>query len=81
MEQNSQPPLSSSSVFLIDVLRYFRIYRYEIKLREQQEKIRDQRKSQVGTGARSEKIRTYNYKVIHGFDYSKLNFEKKGWFV
>ncbi|KAL2900416.1 Peptide chain release factor APG3 chloroplastic [Bienertia sinuspersici] len=37
--------------------------RYEIKVREQQEQIRNQRKSQVGTGSRSEKIRTYNYKV------------------
>ncbi|KAK9086492.1 hypothetical protein Syun_028886 [Stephania yunnanensis] len=27
--------------------------------------IRNQRKSQVGTGARAEKIRTYNYKVVH----------------
>ncbi|KAG5587650.1 hypothetical protein H5410_048084 [Solanum commersonii] len=35
---------------------------YEIKVREQQESIRNQRKLQVGTGARSEKIRTYNYK-------------------
>ncbi|XP_038876732.1 peptide chain release factor APG3, chloroplastic isoform X2 [Benincasa hispida] len=35
---------------------------YEIKVREQQEKIRNQRKLQVGTGARAEKIRTYNYK-------------------
>ncbi|XP_044446589.1 peptide chain release factor APG3, chloroplastic isoform X1 [Triticum aestivum] len=37
---------------------------YEIKLREQQESIRTQRLLQVGTGARSEKIRTYNYKVL-----------------
>ncbi|XP_021909084.1 peptide chain release factor APG3, chloroplastic isoform X3 [Carica papaya] len=36
---------------------------YEIKVREQQELIRNQRKSQVGTGARAEKIRTYNYKM------------------
>jgi peptide chain release factor 1 len=35
---------------------------YEIKLREQQEAVTDLRRSQVGTGARSEKIRTYNYK-------------------
>ena len=35
---------------------------YEIKLAEQQEAVTSMRRSQVGTGARSEKIRTYNYK-------------------
>lgn len=35
---------------------------YELKLREQQDAVSSMRKSQVGTGARSEKIRTYNYK-------------------
>ncbi|MGG6237995.1 peptide chain release factor 1 [Nodosilinea sp. AN01ver1] len=35
---------------------------YDMKLREQQEAVSSMRKSQVGTGARSEKIRTYNYK-------------------
>ena len=35
---------------------------YEMKLREQQEAVTSVRRSQVGTGSRSEKIRTYNYK-------------------
>jgi peptide chain release factor 1 len=35
---------------------------YDMKLREQQESISSERRSQVGTGSRSEKIRTYNYK-------------------
>ncbi|MEY3296899.1 MAG: peptide chain release factor 1 [Cyanobacteriota bacterium] len=35
---------------------------YEIKLREQQEAVTSMRRSQVGSGDRSEKIRTYNYK-------------------
>ncbi len=35
---------------------------YDIKLAEQQKEVRGMRLSQVGTGARSEKIRTYNYK-------------------
>jgi peptide chain release factor 1 len=35
---------------------------YEIKLQEQYEEVTSMRRSQVGTGARSEKIRTYNYK-------------------
>ncbi|KAL5203766.1 hypothetical protein ABZP36_008637 [Zizania latifolia] len=49
---------------------------YEIKLREQQESIRNQRKLQVGTGARSEKIRTYNYKDNRVTDHRlKMNFE------
>lgn len=35
---------------------------YEMKLQEQQAEVTSLRRSQVGTGARSEKIRTYNYK-------------------
>jgi peptide chain release factor 1 len=35
---------------------------YEIKLQEQQQAVRSMRLLQVGTGSRSEKIRTYNYK-------------------
>ena len=35
---------------------------YDIKLAEQQKEVRGLRLSQVGTGSRSEKIRTYNYK-------------------
>ncbi|MBE9077619.1 peptide chain release factor 1 [Romeria aff. gracilis LEGE 07310] len=35
---------------------------YEIKLQEQQAEVTSMRRSQVGTGSRSEKIRTYNYK-------------------
>ncbi|MBD1916031.1 MULTISPECIES: peptide chain release factor 1 [Cyanophyceae] len=35
---------------------------FDIKMREQQEAVSSMRKSQVGSGARSEKIRTYNYK-------------------
>ncbi|KAK7378946.1 hypothetical protein VNO80_04397 [Phaseolus coccineus] len=49
---------------------------YEIKLREQQESLRNQRKSQVGTGARAEKIRTYNYKDNRVTDHRlKTNYE------
>jgi peptide chain release factor 1 len=35
---------------------------YEMKLQEQRNVVTDLRRSQVGTGSRSEKIRTYNYK-------------------
>ena len=34
---------------------------YDIKSREQSDKIAADRKAQVGTGDRSERIRTYNY--------------------
>ncbi|MEM9137650.1 MAG: peptide chain release factor 1 [Cyanobacteria bacterium P01_F01_bin.42] len=42
---------------------------YEIKMREQHESVSSMRKSQVGTGARSEKIRTYNYKDNRATDH------------
>jgi peptide chain release factor 1 len=35
---------------------------YEIEMRKQQEAIAKERRGQVGTGERSEKIRTYNFK-------------------
>ena len=52
---------------------------YDMKVREKEEKIASERKSQVGSGDRSEKIRTYNYpqsritdhrinKTIYSFD-------------
>jgi peptide chain release factor 1 len=43
-------------------LRVLRARLYEIKLAEQQAKIGAQRRGMVGTGSRSEKIRTYNFK-------------------
>jgi peptide chain release factor 1 len=42
-------------------LKMLRAKLYDIKQREQNEKVASDRKSQVGTGDRSEKIRTYNY--------------------
>ncbi|KAJ8898831.1 hypothetical protein K2173_007256 [Erythroxylum novogranatense] len=57
-------------------LQLLRAKLYEIKVRERQESIRNQRKSQVGTGARAEKIRTYNYKNNRVTDHRlKMNFE------
>ena len=43
-------------------LQILRAKLYEMKIREQKEAVTSMRRSQVGTGARSEKIRTYNYK-------------------
>jgi peptide chain release factor 1 len=42
---------------------------YEIKLSEQQAAVTSMRRSQVGTGSRSEKIRTYNYKDNRATDH------------
>ncbi len=42
---------------------------YDIKVREQNDKIASERRSQVGTGDRSEKIRTYNYQQSRVTDH------------
>jgi peptide chain release factor 1 len=46
---------------------------YEIEMRKQQEAIAKDRKSQVGTGERSEKIRTYNFPQSRITDH-RINF-------
>eukprot|EP00898_Chlorokybus_atmophyticus_P007742 jgi/Chlat1/796/Chrsp104S01259 len=53
---------------------------FEIKQREQYDQVTSLRRSQVGTGSRSEKIRTYNYKdnrvsdhrTKHNYDLNKF---------
>ena len=45
---------------------------YELKLQEQQDAVSSARRMQVGTGSRSEKIRTYNYKDSRVTDH-RLN--------
>ena len=42
-------------------MKLLRAKLYDMKLREQNERIASERRSQVGTGDRSERIRTYNY--------------------
>jgi len=42
-------------------MRVLRSRLYDIALQEQQKSIAENRRSQVGSGDRSEKIRTYNY--------------------
>ncbi|CAM6089921.1 unnamed protein product [Calypogeia fissa] len=60
----------------IRAMQLLRAKLYEIKVRQQQESLRNQRQSQVGTGARSEKIRTYNYKDNRVSDHRvKINFD------
>ena len=46
---------------------------YEMELRKQQEAIAKERRGQVGTGERSEKIRTYNFKENRITDH-RINF-------
>ncbi|MEW5301264.1 MAG: hypothetical protein WDW36_004133 [Sanguina aurantia] len=59
--------------------RAFQILRaklYELELAKQQAEIYAQRKVQVGTGDRSEKIKTYNYKDSRLSDHRlKMNFD------
>jgi peptide chain release factor 1 len=53
---------------------------YEMELRKQQEAIAKDRRSQVGTGERAEKIRTYNFKenrvTDHRIGYTAYNLDK-----
>ena len=46
---------------------------YEIEMRKQQDAIAKERRGQVGTGERSEKIRTYNFKENRITDH-RINF-------
>jgi peptide chain release factor 1 len=52
---------------------------YEMEMRKQQEAIAKDRRTQVGTGDRSEKIRTYNFKenriTDHRFGYSMYQLD------
>src|SRR2546429_1522771 len=58
-------------------LRVLRARLYDLKMAEQQEKIGAQRRSMVGSGGRSEKIRTYNFKENRVTDHRiKLTLHK-----
>ena len=46
---------------------------YEEEMMKQREEVSSMRKSQVGTGSRSEKIRTYNYKDSRCSDHRTKN--------
>jgi peptide chain release factor 1 len=54
-------------------LKVLRSRLYEIEMRKQQEAIAKERRGQVGTGERSEKIRTYNFRESRVTDH-RINF-------
>lgn len=53
---------------------------YDLKLREQEEALAADRKSKIGTGDRSEKIRTYNYPqnrlTDHRIGFTSMNLDR-----
>ena len=53
---------------------------YDLKQREQEEKLGKERRSKIGTGDRSEKIRTYNYPqnrlTDHRINYTVMHLDK-----
>ncbi|GJP32259.1 hypothetical protein CLOM_g16848 [Closterium sp. NIES-68] len=60
----------------IRAMQLLRAKLYEIMLQEQQDEVSSRRRSQVGTGSRSEKIRTYNYKDNRVSDHrTKINYD------
>ena len=54
-------------------MKVLRARLYELKMRKQQEAIAKERRGQVGTGERSEKIRTYNFSQSRITDH-RINF-------
>jgi len=60
-------------------MKVLRARLYEMEMRRQQEAIAKDRRTQVGTGDRSEKIRTYNFKenrvTDHRFGYSMYQLD------
>lgn len=53
---------------------------YDLKQREQEEKLGNERRSKIGTGDRAEKIRTYNYPqnrlTDHRINYTVMHLDK-----
>jgi peptide chain release factor 1 len=69
----SQQDEKSQQKNRVKAMKVLRSRLYEMELRKQQEAIAKDRRSQVGTGERSEKIRTYHFKENRVTDH-RVNF-------